>query len=181
MHYVENEHCVLLNYKVLDKDTGLVVDSNDDKDNPFMFLLGKNQVITGLEKALIGKEVGSTFDVEISPEDGYGARDSQLLQEVSKDQFSGINLRKGMTLFGQNDHGQTVQVVVDEIGENSVIIDYNHPLAGKTLLFNVTILDSRHPTEDDILSLMPSSCGCSGHDHGSGGCGCGSGGCGCSH
>lgn len=184
MNKVENGHLISINYIVMDKANGEVLDSSDTQGQPLVFILGQNQVITGLENAIIGKEVGDKFKVEIKPEDAYGIRNPDFLQEVPKDQFQGIDLKKGMTLFGQSEDGQTVQVIVDEIGETSVIIDYNHPLSNKTLIFDVEILSSKEPSEDDIIKYS-SSCGCSGHNHsGNGGC-CGGhhdgGGCGCSH
>lgn len=183
MSKVEKNHLISINYTVKDKDNGEILDSS--KEKPFKFLLGKNQVILGLENAVIGKTIGSSFKTEISPENAYGTKNPDFLQEVSKDQFSGIDLVKGMTLFGQNDEGQTVQVIVDEIGDNSVIIDYNHPLAGKTLLFDIEILSTKEPTEEEILELTKSSCACGhseseccggnghGDHHSKDGCGCG--------
>lgn len=191
MSKVENGHLVSINYVVTDKVSGDVLDSSNNQGKPLIFLLGQNQVIIGLEKALIGKNIGEKFKVEISPEDAYGVRNPDFLQEVPKDQFQGIDLKKGMTLFGQGDNGETVQVVVDEIGETSVIIDYNHPLSSKTLVFDVEILSSKEPTEEELVSYIPpyssGSSGCcgGGHHHDTGGC-CGGGhhhggGCGCSH
>lgn len=191
MSKVENGHLVSINYVVTDKVSGDVLDSSNSQGKPLVFLLGKNEVIVGLEKALIGKNIGEKFKVEIAPEDAYGVRNPDFLQEVPKDQFQGIDLKKGMTLFGQGDNGETVQVIVDEIGETSVIIDYNHPLSSKTLVFDVEILSSKEPTEEELVSYIPpyssGSSGCcgGGHHHDTGGC-CGGGhhhggGCGCSH
>lgn len=191
MSKVENGHLISINYTVTDKENGEKLDSSDTQGQPLVFLLGQNQVISGLENALLGKNIGEIFKVEIAPEDAYGIRNPDFLQEVPKDQFQGIDLKKGMTLFGQSDDGQTVQVIVDEIGETSVMIDYNHPLSGKTLVFDVEILSSKEPTEDDLakysLSCGSGSCCGGGHHHeNEGGC-CGggghhhSGGCGCRH
>jgi FKBP-type peptidyl-prolyl cis-trans isomerase SlyD len=97
------------------------------------------------------------------------------MQEVPKDQFAGIDLEKGMTLYGQGEDGSTVQVVVKEIGEDSVIIDFNHPLAGKTLVFNVTINNVRDASQDEIMTGIPAENqqddDCCGTGGGSG-CGC---------
>ena len=94
------------------------------------------------------------------------------MQEVPREQFVGIDLQAGMTLFGQGDNGQTVQVIVKDFNDDIVIVDYNHPLAGKTLSFAVTLLDVREATEQEL------SQGLHAHNHGGGGC-CGGGGCGC--
>lgn len=175
---VENNHLVSINYAVTDKDSAELLDKNE---KPFSFVMGRKQVIFGLENALLGKKVGDKFSVEVAPKDAYGERNTDFFQEVPKEQFSGIELVKGMTLFGQSEDGETAQVVVSEIGENSVIIDYNHPLAGKTLLFEVEVLDSKIPSDDEILALETQahghSCGggegcCGGEHHTESGCGC---------
>ncbi len=164
MNKVKPNHMVAMNYIVTDKENGEILDSNNDKEKPFVFILGKNQIISGLENALINKQVGSKFKVEIEPQDAYGIKNPDFFQEVSKDQFSGIDLVKGMTLYGQSEDGQTIQVIVDEIGDEMVMIDYNHPLAGKTLLFEVEILSSKEPSDEEILELTH-NCGC-GHSAG---------------
>lgn len=178
---VENNHLVSINYVVTDKDSDEVLDKNE---KPFSFIIGRNQVVVGLENALIDKKIGDKFKVEVAPKDAYGEKNSDFLQEVPKEQFSGIELVKGMTLYGQTEDGETAQVVVAEIGENSVIIDYNHPLAGKTLLFEVEVLDSKLPSDDEILALESHHdsahhhhCGgregcCGGAHHTESGCGC---------
>lgn len=169
MEIVGTNHFVSFIYSVRDKYSGELLDSNYNEDNPFTVLIGGNQIISGLEDALIGKMVGSKFNIEISPKDAYGERNASLLQEVPKEQFSGIELTKGMTLFGQGNNGENIQVVVNDIGEDVVIIDYNHPLSGKTLIFDINILSARKASSDEILEL---SKGCSSNKHSS--CGCGS-------
>ncbi len=178
MSKVENNHLVSINYVVTDKDSDEVLDKND---KPFSFVMGQNQVVVGLENALLNKKVGDKFKVEVAPKDAYGEKNNDFFQEVPKEQFSGITLVKGMTLYGQTEDGDTAQVVVEEIGENSVIIDYNHPLAGKTLLFEVEVLDSKIPSDDEILALSSHAnhhhCGggegcCGGAHHTESGCGC---------
>ncbi|MGX2983734.1 FKBP-type peptidyl-prolyl cis-trans isomerase [Helicobacter sp. 23-1045] len=175
---IENNHLVTIKYEVSDKESAEVLDKSDD----FKFIIGQNQVICGLENALMDKKIGDKFKVEVAPKDAYGERNGDFLQEVPKEQFAGIELVQGMTLYGQSEDGEMAQVVVAEIGENSVIIDYNHPLAGKTLLFEVEILDSKVPNDDEILELHRNSahhhCGggegcCGGEHHTESGCGCG--------
>ena len=78
-----------------------------------------------------------------------------------------------MTLFGQGENGETVQVIVKDFNAEVVIVDYNHPLAGKELNFVVTILDAREATEKEL------ACGLHHHEHHNGGGCCGGGGCGC--
>lgn len=188
MSSAETNKVVAIEYEVMDFDTKEIVDSNIGT-KPLEFLIGSGQVITGLEKAIIGADVGKKLEVKIEPEEAYGLYRNDFLQEVPKEQFEGIELQKGMTLFGQGEDGQTVQVVVKDFSDMMVMIDYNHPLAGKTLLFNIIVLDFREPTEQEIIAGgVGGGCGCgnsenkqNGH-HGEGGCcGGGNGGCGCSH
>ena len=96
----------------------------------------------------------------------------QFRNKVPKDQFAGIELEEGMTLYGQGEDGGTVQVIVKEIGQDSVIIDFNHPLAGKDLMFNVTLSNVRDASAEEAMTGIPAedkpaegeSCGT--------GCGC---------
>jgi len=110
--------------------------------------------------------LGDSSNVVISAKDAYGEYDEKAIQILPKEQFAGIELIKGMPLYGQGEDGGTVQVVVKEIGQESVIIDFNHPLAGKTLMFSVTVLDIRDATEDEIASGA-----IGGHQHDGGCCG----------
>lgn len=179
MKKVQNNHLVSINYIVKDRESGEVLDAS--KDSPFRFILGRSQVIGGLEAALIGKKVGEKFSATIAPEDAYGVKNLDFFQEIPKEQFAGIDLIEGMTLFGQSENGETIQAIVHKIQKDTVIIDYNHPLAGKTLLFDVEILDSAEPSEDEILEAS----GCCGGGHHGGCCGAhkheGDHHCGCGH
>lgn len=175
---------VAIMYEVKDAQTQEVIDSNLDS-RPLEFLLGAGQVISGLEKAVASAKKGDKLNLSIAPEDAYGVYQADFLQEVPRDQFEGISLEKGMTLFGQAEDGQTVQVIVKDFSDTSVMIDYNHPLAGKTLLFDVEIADMRKATAEEIMQGRAggcgSGCGCGSNEtHDSGGC-CGGGGhsCGC--
>ncbi|PAF52723.1 peptidylprolyl isomerase [Helicobacter sp. 13S00477-4] len=184
MNSIENNKVVSIEYEVMDFGTKEIVDSNIGT-KPLEFLVGAGQVITGLEKAIIGAEIGKKIEIEVKPEEAYGIYRNDFLQEIPREQFEGIDLKKGMTLFGQGENGQTVQVIVKDFSDKMVMIDYNHPLAGKTLLFNITVLDSREPTEEEIISgHIGGGCGCGtgeGHHKEEGGCCGGGGGCGCSH
>ncbi|MGI0406778.1 FKBP-type peptidyl-prolyl cis-trans isomerase [Helicobacter himalayensis] len=181
---IEKNKVVSIEYEVIDTQSGDIIDSNKG-GAPLEFLVGANQVIAGLENALLGKKTGEVIKTEIKPEYAYGVYQADLIQEVAREQFSGIDLKEGMTLFGQSDDGQTAQVIVKGFNDEVVIIDYNHPLAGKALSFEVKVLGVRDASELEILQGgVGGGCGCGsegGHDHsGRGGC-CGSGGCGCGH
>lgn len=180
---IETNKVVSINYEVIDTLTNEVIDSSDKNNKPLEFITGYGQVIEGLEREIMKANVGDSLKFNVLPEHGYGVRDPGLMQEIGREQFGDIELEKGMTLFGQSDNGMPVQVIVADFNANNVLIDYNHPLAGKTLGFNVKVLSVRDATDDEILATTGGGgCGCSsgGMSHGSGG-GCCGGGCGCSH
>ncbi len=170
MAIVENQ-IVSLEYEVKDGDT--VVDSNVG-GAPLVFMFGKGQIIPGLESGISGMAIGEKGDVLVQPADAYGEYDNEAQQEVPKDQFADIELAVGMTLYGQGEDGGTVQVTVKEIGDESVMIDFNHPLAGKALMFTVTLNDVREATAEEAMTGIPAenaqddSCSTD-SDHG---CGC---------
>jgi FKBP-type peptidyl-prolyl cis-trans isomerase SlyD len=169
---IEANQIVSIEYEVRDGDT--VVDSNVG-GAPLVFMFGKGQIIPGLENGLANMAIGEKGKVTVEPKDAYGELNPEAMQEVPKDQFAGIDLEEGMTLYGQGEDGGTVQVVVKEIGEESVIIDFNHPLAGKTLMFNVTINNVRDASAEEVMTGIPAENqqddDCCGTGGGSG-CGC---------
>jgi len=169
---IEANQIVSIEYEVRDGDT--VVDSNIG-GAPLVFMFGKGQIIPGLESGLANMKIGEKGEVTVEPKDAYGELNPEAMQEVPKDQFAGIDLEEGMTLYGQGEDGSTVQVIVKEIGEESVIIDFNHPLAGKTLMFNVTINNVRDASAEEVMTGIPAENqqddDCCGTGGGSG-CGC---------
>lgn len=173
---MENKKVIVMEYVVREHQEEKIIDQSP-KDEPLKFILGASQVIAGLEKALVDAKEGETRKLVILPEDAYGEYRVDFLQEVPRDQFEGIDLMEGMTLFGQGEDGRSVQVSVKSFNDENVMIDYNHPLAGKTLEFDVKILSVRDAVEEDFLAMRGGCCGGGGHS--GGGCGCGSGGGGC--
>ena len=168
MAIAENQ-VVSIEYEVKDGET--VVDSNVG-GAPLVFIYGKGQIIPGLESGIVDMNIGDKGDVLVKPEDAYGEYKEDAQQTVPKEQFAGIELEIGQTLYGQGEDGETVQVTVKEIGDEDVTVDFNHPLAGKTLMFSVAVNNIREATADEILSGVPAenapaegeSCGT--------GCGC---------
>jgi len=170
---IEANQIVSLEYEVRDGDT--VVDSNVG-GAPLVFMFGKGQIIPGLETGISNMAIGEKGDVLVKPEDAYGEHNPEATQEVPKDQFAGIDLEVGMTLYGQGEDGGTVQVTVKEIAEETVVIDFNHPLAGKALMFSVTINNVRDASAEEVMTGIPAENkqeddGCCGTGGGSG-CGC---------
>lgn len=196
---IEKNSVVSMFYELKDANTNEVLESNL-YSQPISFILGKGQILESLEEEVMKLDCPSNADVVIKKEKGLGEYDENAVQTLPKEQFAGIDLKVGMELFGEGENGETVRVTVKEIGENDVTIDYNHPYAGRDLLFSLNIVDARAASEDEILTGIIAgshSCGCGsghghdhhhGHGHGGGGCGgggccgggcCGGGGCGC--
>jgi len=157
-----------IEYTVKNKN-GEVIDSNKGQA-PLEFIAGQGQIIPGLENAIKDMEVGEEKSVTVKADEAYGERDETAVQSLPKEQFEGIELKKGMTLYGQSPDGQTVAVTVKDFDDNTVTIDYNHPLAGEDLDFDVKVISKRDATLEELAG---GSC-----QTGNGSCGCDSG-CGC--
>ena len=134
----------------LRNDTGEVVDSSEAAEALF-FVEGDGSMIPGLEKAVMGKEVGDEFSVTIGPEDAYGWPQRQLVRTVSRDmiQSDAEEIEAGMIFqIGSGEESQVVKVV--SIESDGITIDGNHPLAGITFNFDVHIMEVREATESDM-------------------------------
>jgi len=105
------------------------------------YIHGQGKIIPGLEKELAGMAVGGEKKVMIKPENAYGPIDPRAFQEVPKDKLPPDALKVGTVLTAHGPQGQDIPVRVHEIKENTVVIDFNHPLAGKTLLFDIKITE----------------------------------------
>ena len=148
---IKNDEVVAIEYEVMDSTTNVKFDSNVGKD-PLEFIMGKGQVIPGLENKIMELSKDDKADIIVTPEDAYGEYREDLVQVLPREQFAGVDLKEGMSLYGTNDEGQTVQVLVNGFTDEEVTIDYNHQLAGKTLLFSVTILGVREATAEELAS-----------------------------
>lgn len=122
----------------LDDDS--VVDTNVGGE-PLVYVQGGNHIIPGLEKALEGLNVGDEKEVNVSPEEGYGPLNDAAYVEVAKEEIPEDARVVGAQLQAQNPQGQMVYPVVTEVKDETVTLDFNHPLAGKELNFSVKILD----------------------------------------
>lgn len=130
------------------------------KGNPILYLHGYNQMIPALELELEGKAAGDTLEVTLPPEKTYGLRDENAIQTVQVKHLLGASKWKpGMVAVIQTPQGQR-QVTIVKVGMFKAEVDSNHPLAGKTLTFNVDILAVRPATEEELSH---------GHAHGEGG------------
>jgi FKBP-type peptidyl-prolyl cis-trans isomerase SlyD len=127
----------LENKEVLDTNVG---------GEPLSFTQGSHEIIPGLETALSGMKAGESKQVTVAPEQGYGEVNPQAIQEVPIDQIPPDARKVGVQLQGKDGQGRMVTPKVTEVKEQVVVLDFNHPLAGKTLYFDVKILDIQAPT-----------------------------------
>jgi len=116
-----------------------VVDTNVGKD-PLTYTQGANQIIPGVESAVEGMTVGESKHVVVAPSKGYGDRNLNAFQEIPKAKVP-KDIRVGTRLHGKDKAGHDVQPIVIEVKDDTVLLDFNHPLAGKTLFFDLKVVN----------------------------------------
>ena len=147
-----------IHYK-LTNAAGDVIDASP-AGQPLIYVHGAGNIVPGLEQALIGRGVGDKFDVAVAPMEGYGPRQEELIQVVSRAAFQGVdNVEPGMQFEAQGGQGP-MMVTVTHVDAENVTVDGNHPLAGETLHFAIEVADVRAATEEELEH---------GHVHGAGG------------
>jgi FKBP-type peptidyl-prolyl cis-trans isomerase SlyD len=129
---------------------GEIVDTSDG-DEPIRFIQGQGQIIPGLEKALYGMAMGESKDLAIPPKDGYGEQDPNAYADIPRAEFpSEIPLELGVELELKNKTGDILEATIDAVGEDSVRLNFNHPLAGKILNFSVKVVELRYATPEEL-------------------------------
>lgn len=137
-----------INY-TLTNDAGEVMDSSEGR-GPLVYLHGAHNLIPGLEAQLTGKTVGASFKATIAPADAYGETDPALIQTLPREMFRGVdNIEVGMGFTAQGPQGQQ-HIVVTAVSGDEITIDGNHPMAGKTLHFDVEVVSVREATAEEI-------------------------------
>jgi FKBP-type peptidyl-prolyl cis-trans isomerase SlyD len=155
---IQQDSVVSIHYTLKD-DKGTVIDSSP-AGQPLSYIHGHGNLIPGLERELAGKGAGDKLQVAITPGDAYGEYHQDLVQQVPRSALSNIpDVRPGMQLSAQTDKGPR-SVTVKEVGEETVTLDANHPLAGMTLHFDVEVADVRDASAEELAH---------GHVHGPGG------------
>jgi FKBP-type peptidyl-prolyl cis-trans isomerase SlyD len=143
----------------LTDDQSQVIDSSEGRD-PLTYLHGSGQIVPGLEKQMEGRSVGDKFTADVAPEEGYGVHHTELMQEVPREAFQGVeDIQPGMQFQGRGPQGE-INVTVTRIEDDKVFIDGNHPLAGKALHFAIEVTDVRTASAEELEH---------GHVHGAGG------------
>lgn len=126
-------------------DTGEVVDSNFEKD-PATFSVGDGSLLPGFERALFGLKAGDKRSFEIPPEQGFGTPNEQNLQVMPRDQFASMELDYGVLVIFKDAAGGEMPGVIKEFDDKQVTVDFNHPLAGKIITFEVEIITVQNST-----------------------------------
>lgn len=142
---------VVLDYTLRDSDDD-VVDASDTEDGePIVYVHGYGMLVPGLEKALTGLEVGARKDIVVSPEEGFGERDEELVLEVDRSEMPRPEaVEVGDELVAESPDGEEALMRVVAIKKDAVVLDGNHPLAGETLTYSVFVRDVRPATDDEI-------------------------------
>ena len=134
---------------------GKVIETSKGKE-PLKYIHGQKMMIPGLEKELNGMKVGGEKHVTVKPEDAYGPMNKNAFQEVAKEKLPPNGLKVGAVLAAKSAEGQVVPMRVHEIKEKTVVMDMNHPMAGKTLVFDVKIVDIQ-PAPPPVQPAKPAA------------------------
>jgi FKBP-type peptidyl-prolyl cis-trans isomerase SlyD len=158
--HIEAKKAVSIDYTLKD-DGGRVIDSSKGR-GPLTYLHGGSNIVPGLERALEGKAVGDTIDVSVPPDQGYGVRDERLIRNIAVRRLPNRKAEVGQQLQVQTEHGPQLLTIKAVRGDYATV-DANHPLAGMTLHFNVTVTEIRDATEEELAHGHVH--GPQGHDH----------------
>jgi FKBP-type peptidyl-prolyl cis-trans isomerase SlyD len=144
---VENGQVVAMEYTL--KVDGVVTDTSEGRE-PLEYVHGAGNIIPGLEREMTGMGVGDSKEVMVPAAEGYGEEDKSAFMDVPRDQFpQEIPMKVGTELQVQNQAGQPMFARIDQVGENTVRLDFNHPLAGKDLHFSVKVVGLREATDEE--------------------------------
>ena len=155
---IEKDRVVRFHYTLFDAVSGAELESSRERE-PLAMLAGRGGIIPGLEAAFEGKEGGESFEATVPPEQAYGPRHDNAMQRIPKKHFGKERLTPGATVVLRTQQGPRM-VVVQKVGMSVVDVDLNHPMAGKTLRFQIEVVDVREATAEELAH---------GHAHGAGG------------
>jgi len=150
---------ISFNYTLKDEE-GAVLDSTANKA-PLTFISGSNQILPKLEEALNGMLIGGKRNVKVDAADAYGEYDEKAIQNIKKEQFPpDTKFEEGMRYVANSPEGGQMPFTITEVKDDDVTVDFNHPLAGRNLEFDVELVDMRDATPEELSH---------GHVHGPGG------------
>lgn len=156
---IEANKVVTINYTLKD-EKGEVLDSTENK-NPFSYLSGNSQILPKLEDKINGMIIGSKDNIKLDPVEAYGDYKDEAVQKVNKSNFpNDAKLEEGMSFMANTPDGKQMPFVIKNIEGEDITVDFNHPLAGRSLEFDVELVDVREATTEELQH---------GHVHGSDG------------
>ena len=139
----------------------LTVDGEPVDQGELAYIHGHQQIIPGLERELEGRSAGDSFETTLAPADAYGERDEEGVQVVPRSAFpEDAKVESGEQFYAQDSQGNPMPLTVTKVAGDDVTVDFNHPLAGKTLNFSVEVKEVREATPEELAH---------GHVHGPGG------------
>jgi len=147
MDKITKDKVVEIEYSLYDSEGNLIEESQS-----FKYLHGHRNIITGLEEGLEGLSIGDEKEIVVTPEKAYGDYDVEAIQIIPMDVFEGFEIKEGESYYAQSEQGEIIQFKVLKVDKlnNEVTVDFNHPLAGKTLVFNVKIKSIRDATKEEL-------------------------------
>ncbi|MCD0160562.1 peptidylprolyl isomerase [Deinococcus sp. 6YEL10] len=143
---ITQDKVVELDYKLT--VNGEIVDQSEPGE-PLVYLHGHSNIIPGLESALEGKVTGDSLQVTVQPEEGYGPRDEDNIEDLSRDDFED-DIEVGETYYAQAEDGSVLPFTVMNVDGDTVQVDFNHPMAGMVLDFDVKVLAVRDATPEEL-------------------------------
>jgi FKBP-type peptidyl-prolyl cis-trans isomerase SlyD len=157
---IANDRVVSINYTLTNAQSQILDATGVE---PFSYLHGHGNIIPGLEKALDGKNRGDAFKIHIPASEAYGERSEKLVTTVPLDRFSGApSVQAGMQFHAETPDGDIQLVTVTAVEGDTVTIDGNHPMAGQDLNFDVSVVDVREASEEELQqgSVYSADCDC---------------------
>ena len=140
MSTVENGNNVQVHY-IGTFDDGTEFDNSHDRGEPISFQVGTGQMISGFDAAVVGMSVGESKDITLAPDEAYGEHKEEFVKTYQRDVFPNeVQLTEGVTVAGQNELGQQMIAKVLSVSDDTVLLDFNHPMAGKNLNFNIEVV-----------------------------------------
>ena len=156
---IKTDAFVAIDY-TLKLDDGEVIDQSDE-GQPLAFIYGRGQIIPGVESNIEGLAVGDKKAFVVEAGDGYGEVQEDLMNDIPRSNFpDGVELEKGMQFTAEMPHGP-VRFTVADVKDDAIVADFNHPLAGKRLHFDVQVSEVRDATADELAALE----GCGKHEN----------------
>ncbi len=145
---VEENLIIAIDYTLTVGDE--VVDSSEGRE-PLEFLQGAGNIILGLEREMLNMAIGESKKVTVSPAEGYGEIDNEAFMEIPTNQFpENVPVEVGTELEVKNEEGEPAYVRIDKVENNIALLNFNHPLAGKELNFDVKVISIREPSEEEL-------------------------------